>query len=186
MEEQSIIELFWHRDERAVEEAHRAYGSYCHSIARSVLGNDADAEEVVSDTLLTLWNSLPPQKPNSLKLYMAKIVRNISMSKWRAGTAKKRGGGRVMVALEELGDCVPAKQEVSHSLEQKELSQAISAFLLGEKARDRTVFLRRYFYFDSTADIAAHCGIKESHVLQILSRTRRKLRTYLIQEGYDL
>ena len=186
MEDQSIIKLLECRDQRALGELLRAYGDYCHSIAKTILGSDADAEEVVSDTLLKIWDSIPPQRPNSLKLYMAKITRNISVSRWRTLTAQKRGGDQICIALEELGDCVPGGQEVEDRLDRNELSRTISTFLLGEKARDRRIFLRRYFYFDSTAEIAKDCLLKESHVLQILSRTRRRLKSYLKQEGYHL
>lgn len=186
MEDRKIIALYEQRDEQALVETERAYGSYCRRLAQSVLDCDADSEEVVSDVLMKLWTTIPPQKPDNLKLYIAKVTRNISLSKWRACTAKKRGGGRVFIAMEELGDCITGDGDVFSSIERKELSNAISDFLRRQKERDRAVFLRRYFFFEDTSDIAKSCGLKESNVLQILSRTRRKLKTYLIQEGYDL
>ena len=186
MEDQKIIDLFFARDEKALQETQRAYGGYCHAEARSVLGCDRDAEEVVSDALLRVWKTIPPQRPASLKLYMARIARNLAISRWRALGAEKRGGGQMLMALEELGDCVSGNTDVSDRLDKKELGKAISAFLRDQKERDRGIFLRRYFYMEDIGAIARRYGMREANVLQILSRTRKKLKQYLIQEGYDL
>lgn len=186
MEQCEIIELYFERDERAIEESKKAYGAHCHRIAYSVLGNDADAEETVSDAMLKAWQHIPPDRPAELKLYLSKITRNLALSQWRSRKAGKRGGGQVLIALEELGDCVPGDMDVAQQLDRKELGRTISEFLRREKERDRVLFLRRYFYLEDTASLAARYGLKEANVLQILSRTRRKLKQYLIREGYDL
>jgi len=186
MEDEQIIALYLKRDEQAVSETERAYGGYCFSVANNILCCDADAEEVVADTWMKAWNSIPPQHPKSLKLYLARITRNLALSTWRSRSAGKRGGGQVLVALEELGDCVSGDGDVSHALDKKELGKAISDFLRSQNARDRAVFLRRYFYMEDTEEISRRFGLRESNVLQILSRIRRRLKHYLIQEGYDL
>ena len=186
MEDQKIIDLFFARDEQALQECQRNYGGYCHAVARSVLGNDGDAEEAVSDAMMAAWNSIPPQRPRQLKAYLARLARNAAVSAWRARTAGKRGGGQMLVALEELGDCVSGDGDVSSALDKKELGRAISAFLQTQNQRDRSVFLRRYFYLEDTGAIARRFGLREANVLQILSRTRKKLKQYLIQEGYEL
>lgn len=186
MEDHKIIALFFERDERAIKETERSYGGYCYAVAKAVLGSESDAEETVSDALLKVWHTIPPQRPASLKLYMAKITRNLAISRWRALGAEKRGGSQTMIALEELGDCVSDGQDVTLELDKKELSRAISQFLRGEKERDRGIFIRRYFYLEDAGTIALRYGLREANVLQILSRTRRKLKQYLIREGYSL
>lgn len=186
MEDQKIIELFFARDERALLETQRSYGGYCHAVARAILCNDEDAEEAVSDALLRVWETIPPKKPDDLKLYIARITRNGALDLWRKRTAGKRGGGQMLVALEELGDCVSGGVDTAAKLEMQELGNAISAFLRTQKQRDRGIFLRRYFYLEDTGVIAHRYGMREGNVLQILSRIRRKLKQYLIQEGYDL
>ena len=186
MDDRQIVALYKKRDEQAVAETERAYGSYCFAIAQNVLGCREDAKEVLLDTWLQAWISIPPQEPENFKLYLARITRNLALSKWRARNAAKRGGGQVTVALEELGDCVCADGDASDVLDKKELSRCISQFLLCQSQRDRAVFLRRYFHLEDTACIARRYGLRESNVLQILSRTRKKLKQYLIQEGYDL
>lgn len=186
MEDQKIIELFFARDEQALRECQRSYGGYCFAVARAILGSDGDAEEAVSDAMLRAWNSIPPQRPRDLKLYLAAITRNAAVSAWRARNAEKRGGGQLLVALEELGECVSGTDDVSSALDKRELGNAITRFLRTQKERDRSVFLRRYFYLEDTGAIARRFAMREANVLQSLSRTRRKLKQYLIQEGYEL
>lgn len=186
MDDSGIIALFEKRDQQAVTEADRAYGDYCHAVAKNILGNDADAEEAVCDTWLQAWNSIPPQKPTYLKLFLGKITRNLALSAWRRQSAQKRGGGQVQLALEELSECVSDGSSPEGRLEAKELAKSISDFLRKQPTRDRGIFLRRYYYLEDTPTVARCYGLKEDNVLQILSRTRRKLKLYLIKEGYDL
>ena len=186
MDEKEILHLYLNRDEQAVAETQRAYGGYCFAVAMNILGCIQDAEETVSDTMLQLWNSIPPQNPDNLKLFCARITRNFALSKWRRYSAKKRGGGQILVALEELGDCVSGHADPSVTMDKKELGCCISNFLSQQSERDRFVFLRRYFYMDSTTEIGKKCCLREANVLQILSRTRKRLKAHLIKEGYDL
>ena len=184
MDERDILALYIKRDEQAVRETERAYGSYSFTIANNILRCDADAEEVVADSLLKLWCSIPPQKPKSLRLYLACVTRNLALSKWRSLSAQKRGGGQVLVALEELGDCVSDPNSTEQLLDKKELGNCISRFLYTQSARDRALFMRRYFHMEDTAQLAREFRLKEANVLQILSRTRRRLKDHLIEEGY--
>ena len=186
MDEQDILQLYLNRNELAVVETQKVYGGYCFTIAMNILGCVQDAEETVSDTMLQLWNSIPPHKPKNLKLFSARIARNLALSKWRSYSAKKRGGGQTLVALEELGDCVSGHTDPAETIYKMELSRCIDQFLSQQSERDRFVFLRRYFYMDSTAEIGEKCNLKESNILQILSRTRKRLKAHLIKEGYDL
>lgn len=183
MDDEHIIELYVARDERAISETEVKYGHYCGALARQILSDPLDAEEVVSDTWLKAWGAIPPMRPGVLKLFLAKIVRNLSFSRWRAQTAQKRGGGEIDLALEELKDCAGADGDPGAALELKELVAAIERFLHAVPERDRNIFLRRYFYVDSVEQIADRAGLKQSNVLMILSRVRKKLKDYLIQEG---
>lgn len=184
MDDGQIIELYVARDERAIRETDVKYGRYCGSLAKQILADPLDAEEVVSDTWLRAWDSIPPTRPGTLKLFLAKVARNLAFSRWRARTAQKRGGGELVLALEELGECAGPDTDAGAALEVKELAAGIGRFLETVSQRDRNIFLRRYFFVDSAADIAQRFGIKESNVHMILSRVRGKLKAYLIKEGY--
>ena len=186
MEDGKIIGLFISRDEQALDEVKKKYGHYCDTVARGILGCPQDVEEVVSDAWLKAWESIPPQRPVFLKLFLGKIVRNLAFSRWRSRKADKRGGGEVDLALEELGECIPGREAVDDRLNAQELAQTIRMFLNALPEREQDIFLRRYFYAEPTAEIAKQYDMKNDNVLRILSRIREKLKIYLTEEGYYL
>lgn len=186
MDDSQILQMYLLRDECAILETDKKYGSYCTCLANRILENHQDAEEVVEDTYLQTWNSIPPKQPVSLRLYLAKITRNLSFSKYRAKTAQKRGGGELELALDELSECVGTSDTAREHLEGKELAATIQSLLLTLSKRDRDVFIRRYFFVESVDEIARQYGIQVSNVHMILSRVRKKLKDHLIQEGYVL
>lgn len=186
MEDQQIIALYFDRDEQAIAATKEKYGGYCAAVAGNILDAPEDIEEVLSDTWLNTWNSIPPQKPENLKLYLARIARNLSFDRFRSQSREKRGGSQIILALEELSQCIPGSSHPGQALEAKELSAAINAFLSTLPRRDRVIFLRRYFYTQSFEEIAAAAGISQGAVRTSLSRTRKKLKHYLEKEGFDL
>lgn len=186
MTDEKIIELFDRRDEQALQVCMELYGGYCYSVAAGILPDAADAEEAVADTWLAAWDAIPPQRPKYLRLFLGRITRNRAISIWRRDNARRRGGGETALALEELGQCVAQTETLEEAVNTRELSRKISAFLKGEPEERRKVFVRRYFYMESVPDIAHRYGRKEPNVRMMLSRTRQRLKKYLIQEGYEL
>ena len=186
MNDREIIALYLQRSEEAIQASIDSYGSYCRTIAARILDDPADVEEAVADTWLRAWESIPPQNPRHLRLYLGKLTRNLALSRWRKNTAQRRGGGQVTLALEELGECVSTRDTPEALLDTKALAASISAFLRRLPARQKQIFLRRYFYLEETASIAASLGTKEVNIRMTLSRLRKKLKDYLLQEGYDL
>lgn len=186
MEDKSIIELYFARDEQAIAETDHKYGGYCFGIANRILDSKEDSEETVSDTWLKTWRSIPPCRPDFLKVFLAKITRNLAFTRWRKFTAAKRGGGETVLVLEELAECVSGTEQVEDQLNARELAKAIRHFLDTLPKREQNIFLQRYFFMDDAETIAACYKLKRTNVNLILSRTRAKLKTYLIQEGYDL
>lgn len=184
MKDQAIIDLYWARKEQAIGETAAKYGPYCSAVAENILHDSRDTEECVNDTWLRAWNAMPPQRPDRLKLFLARITRNLAFQRWRARHAERRGGGELPLALEELAQCVPGGAEVEGQVEAKELSQSIRRFLTLLPARDRDIFLRRYFYVESAADIARRYGLRREGVSMRLLRTRNKLKDHLTKEGY--
>lgn len=184
MTDEQILDLYFARDEQAVAETDRKYGAYCFTLADSILHNGQDAEETVSDTYLKAWNVIPPKRPGVLKMFLAKITRNLAFSRWRGYAAEKRGGGEMNLVLEELEGCIAAPGAVEDRLNGRELAKAIRAFLNTLPAREQDIFLRRYFFVEESTVIAGRYGMKSATVQRTLSRTREKLKKYLTQEGY--
>ena len=183
MDDSRIIELYFARDEQAISETKNKYGKYCLKIAFNVLGNHEDAEECENDTYLGVWNAIPPTKPQVFSAFVGRITRNISLKKLRARTADKRQSSESVISLDELGECIPDGQDFADSLEERELAEIINSFLTSLNATERRVFVCRYWYCDSIADICNQFGFGHSKVKMMLKRTRDKLAKYLEKEN---
>lgn len=186
MTDEKIIGLFQKRDEQAIRECIGSYGSYCRTVVSGILRDPADVDEALQDTWLAVWDAIPPQNPQCLRLFLGRIARNAAISIWRRDNARRRGGGEVPLALEELSDCVSGGSSPDAVTDCRELSRTLSTFLKTEPALRRSVFVRRYFYLEELSSIACRYGKKEANVRMMLSRTRQRLRKYLEQEGYIL
>ena len=184
MDDKSIVALFWERSEQAIAETDRKYGAYCYSIAYHALANNEDAEECVSDTYMAAWNQLPPRRPSVLATFLGKITRCISINRWKARNTVKRGGGQIILALDELNDCVDGKQDIEAGSDARELALCLNRFLDSLPETERDVFLRRYWFFDPITLIAESCGFTQSKVTSMLHRMRGKLRKQLEKEGF--
>ncbi len=181
MDDIRIIELFFERNETALEETTRKYGQLCHSVAHNVLGNHADAEECTNDTYLALWNSIPPERPNSLKAFICKIARNLALKRLEYNTAAKRASNCVL-SLNELDETIP-DDSYAEDIADAELGEMIGTFLRSEKECARNVFIRRYYCYDSVSEIAGLYGFSESKVKSMLFHTRNRLKNYLTERG---
>ncbi len=185
MDDLTILRLFEARDEAAIPRAEQTYGGYCANVVRAILPSAQDVEEVLSDTWLQAWRTIPPQKPQHLHLYLARIARNLAFDRYRAQNRAKRGSGEVALALDELAHCLPAPGTVEDVLSARELARCINAFVGELPARERSIFLRRYFFVESIAAIAQGCGLTQTNVRTILTRTRKKLKIRLEKERYE-
>lgn len=183
MEDSQIIALYWQKSADAISETASKYGAYCFTIADNILHSAEDSEECVNDTWLRAWNAMPPQRPKVLRMFLAKITRNLAFDRFQARNAEKRGGGELSLVLDELGECLGGG-DAEAAYAEKELRQCIQNFVRALPEREGNVLVRRCFFAESVADIAKRYGLTENHVAVILSRTRRKLKTHLLKEGY--
>lgn len=186
MEDSAIIDLYWSRDQRAIEETAGKYGPFLHTLVWNILRSRSDAEECVNDTYLRAWNAIPPARPAAFRAWLGRIARNLSLDRWKAERAQRRGGSAVEILLGELEECVPDPRGVERQLEDQEIASLISAFLRRLPAESRRVFLRRYWYGQDLADIATEQGCGVGKVKSSLFRTRKALRAYLEEEGIEL
>lgn len=174
----SIIALYFARDERAITETDRVYGKFCMGLSQGIVGNRPDAEECVNDTYLKVWNTVPPKDPPSLKNYLAKIIRNLSIDRYRQNRAASKHID-FEIALHELSECLPAEEET-----QGEVISLMETFLRGEDALSRKLFMGRYWHALSVMELAKYYGLTQNAVTKRLIRTREKLRVYLAERGY--
>ena len=186
MDDAKIVQLYWDRNEQAILATADKYGNYCASIAKNILGNHEDAEECVNDTYLNAWNSMPPHRPSILSTFLGKIVRNLSIKRYKHNTADKRGGGQATVVLDEIAEFVSDADSVEQEIDRKELVTAIDSFLDRLPTDKRNIFICRYWYFDSISDIANRFRMTENNVSVTLNRLRLKLHNYLLERGFEL
>ena len=186
MDDTAIVQLYWDRDERALSVTAEKYGGYCAAIARNILGSPEDAEECVNDAFLLAWDSMPPHRPAILSTFLGKLTRNVSLNRFQYNLAGKRGGGTAQVFLDEIAELVSDTDHVEREIDRGELINAINGFLKRLSPKQRSVFVCRYWYFDSVSEIASRFGMSENHVSVTLHRLRAKLRDHLLKGGFTL
>ena len=184
MEDAAIIGLYWARDEEAITASDEKYGGLCRTLSQDILDSQEDAEECVNDTWRRAWDTIPPQRPGSLRAYLAKITRNLSIDRWRARRAEKRGGGLESL-LVELEDALPlpAAPSAEEAAEARETARTIDRWLETLSPADRRAFLRRYWYGQQVDQVAAQAGCSPNSMTKRLGRLRAGLRRALEQEG---
>ena len=186
MDDHNILDLYFGREESAIEETRRKYGGRLYKTALNILRSNEDAEECVSDTLLKAWETIPPSRPERFGAFLAKITRNLSLNRWEAGRAGKRGGGEMDLVLSELEECIPSKSSPEEAYEAAHLTAAINAYLATMEKTARVVFVLRYFHGEGIREISERFQISESKVKSMLFRARKKLGAHLEKEGVVL
>ena len=186
MKDAEILDLYWDRNERAIEETQKSYGKYCYSIAYHILHDREDSEECLNDTWHRVWSAIPPARPARFRLYLAKITRNLAFDRYRRQLSDKRGGGEMEAVLDELAEVTADTADVETELRNRELRQCIADFTANLPQRERRIFIGRYFYAQSVADLAKELHLRENHVSVLLTRIRRKLREQLEKEGFGI
>lgn len=183
MTDSEIIALLFSREEQGLQKAKEKYGKLLFSLSRNILSSDEDAAECENDTYFALWKSVPPKEPDPLVSFLCRIAKNVSLKRLREKTALKRSG--ITVPLDELSEAV-GSDELQKHLDAKRLGKLIDSFLDTLDSENRRLFVRRYWFCCDTAALAEEFGLSENTVHKRLSRTRQKLKAYLIKEGaYD-
>ena len=185
MEDKQIVDLYWARSETAIAETEKKYGRYCHYIAYQILYNDEDAKEIVNDTYLKTWNSIPPQRPDPLKPYVGTISRQLALNCYEAQNTQKRGG-QLPLVLDELSECIPDNDSGIDIGESMALRDALNRFVRSLPDKTQNIFVRRYWYSSSISEIANDYSMKESSLTVLLLRTRKKLKEFLNKEGFEV
>ena len=180
MEDERIIELFFARSEQAIRELDSKYGKVCYSISYNILNNNLDAEECVNDAYLGTWNAIPPQRPSPLLAFVCKIVRNISIMRHRTNTAMKRNS-IYDISMNEIEECIAAFDDVEKAIEAKTLARMIESFLDTLTVENRVIFIRRYWFSNTYAQIAEYVGMTEKNVSVRLTRVRKQMREYFTE-----
>jgi RNA polymerase sigma-70 factor (ECF subfamily) len=177
LDDNSIIDLYFARDEQAIEETRINYGRLIYAVAYDILRDDPDSEECESDTYVRTWNAVPPTRPQFFSSFLCKITRNIALNRARDGKRRLN----VELVFDEISDAIPDNE--GDLTEEIILRDALNDFLEGLGNTKRQIFLKRYFFMRDIKDIAREMGIAVTSVKVSLSRTRRELRQFLEKRG---
>lgn len=186
MDDERIVQLYWDRNEQAIGESSAKYGSYCRNIAQNILQNAEDAEECVNDTWMNAWNAMPPHKPSVLSAFLGKLTRNLSFDRYRKLHREKRGGHTIDLVLDELDELVSGQDDPERKWQEKELKESIVQFLQDQSEEKRNLFILRYWYAFDISEISGRTGLSCNRISVNLSRTRRKLKIFLSERGYEI
>ena len=182
MDDKMIIDLFFSRSENALSELERKYGISMQSISYNILKNREDAEECVNEAYMSLWNAIPPERPEPLFAFASRVVRNISLNRYKHNKAKKRGGG-FDIALEEIADIIPSEQGVEAECENNEIREALNDYLATLSSENLYIFMRRYWYMEDVRDISRAMNISDQAVYLRIDRMKKKLNKFLEKRG---
>lgn len=182
MEDEEIIELYFGRSENAITQTKEKYNSFCYSISYNILHSHEEAEECVNEAYYHLWNTIPPNRPNRLTAFLGRIVKNISLSKWRMNHSQGRGSGIQPVQFAELEECIDMKYDIESEQDKAEISEAVKAFIQNLDDFKQRIFIQRYWYMMEIKQIAADNNIGDSKVKMMLLRMRNELKEYLMKK----
>ncbi len=187
MEDRKIVELFFARDEEAIRETDAKYSAYLFVTAMNILKSREDSSECVNDTYFKAWNAIPPHDPPTLKYFLGKITRELSVDRLRKRFSGRRIGSEYELSLDELEECVPSRCFDSDPEEKAELislTEVIGGYLREREREARIMFVMRYYFCDSIKAIAFSLGVSESKVKSSLFRMRKGLFDRLEKEGW--
>ena len=185
-DDNQIVEMFLARDDGAISAVSEKYGSELRRIAVNILDDLGAAEECENDAYLKAWTSIPPQEPRTyLFAYLARIARAVAIDRYRRQSAEKRSA-QYTELTQEIENSIPALQSVEDEIDANLLSEAVNSFLRDLPSEKRFVFVRRYWYLDSVAEIAKRSGLTQGNVKTMLFRLRTQLKEHLEKEGYKI
>ena len=182
--DREIVRMFTERDQKAIELVSERYGSYLLSVCENVLGSREDSEECLNDAYMRVWNSIPPNRPNNLKAYMARLARAAAIDRYRYLKREKRGGTEAPEPIDELAEILSDGRTTEEEAEADELAAAFDRFLETLPDRERVCFMKRYYFSEPVPRIAAELGVPVSTMYGTLSTILKKLRGSLEKEGF--
>ncbi len=186
LSDEKIIDLYWARNEDAIQETHNKYGAFLYRIAKNILRDARDCEECRNDVYLKTWNAIPPERPRVLRLFLARIQRNTAIDRYYMNTKKRNIPSEMTVSIEELAADIPMKGNPEDELQAEELGKIINSFLYGLSEQDRYSFIARYYFAEPVRNIALQFNVSESTVYKALGKMREMLRIHLDEEGIVL
>jgi len=184
MDDNGIIELYFARDEKAIEETDLKYGKYLFTVAYNLLSDRLDCEECINDTYVGAWNAMPPERPDFLKAFLTVITRRIAVKRYHSKLKKSNIPSEMTLSLSELEDFVSGDEEVSEAFDAERLGKVITDFVSSLPERRQFIFMSRYYASEPIDKIASLLSLSRSMINKELAAIRSSLKEKLESEGY--
>lgn len=184
LDDQTIIDMYWKRDEKAIDATDKKYGKYLYKISYNILNDELDSEECLNDTYLRTWNKIPPTRPNVFQVFLSKIIRDVSVDRYRVNHASKRIPSELVKSLDELEDCITDPTSIEEEFFISRIMEILNSYLVSLSSRDEFCFVCRYYYGDSIENIAKMLQVSDRTIFRDLSRIRKGFRERLEREGF--
>ena len=186
LSDEQIIELYWSRNEKAIEETDFKYKKYLSVIIYNILNDRFDCEECLNDTYLGAWNSMPPTRPNILKAFLMTIARRAAIKRYHSKSRQRVVPSEMTVSLSEIEAFVSGDDDVAEGFDAERLGSVISGFVRSLNPRRQFIFMSRYYSADSIDSIARDLNLSRSMINKELAIIRDGLRIALEKEGYTV
>ena len=186
MTDEQIIELYWNREETAIQETDRKYGKFLFKVAYNILHDSMDCEECKNDTYIGVWNAIPPTRPVAFPAFITQIMRRIAINRYKEKTSKKRVPSELTTSFEDLGGTLHGEPTDLPDYDASEVGEVINKFVRGLPKRQRHIFIERFYLSESVESIASELSISQATVYREIERIKKDLKHYLERSGIYL
>lgn len=177
--DEQIIEMYWQRNEKAIQETDRKYGEFLYGIAYNILHDPLDCEECQNDTYLGVWNAIPPTRPVAFSAFITQIMRNIAVNRFKEKNCKKRIPSELTVSMEEMNNTLHSEYSVEKEYEAKEVGKIINDYVRKLTERQRYIFIDRFYLAESVETIAKDLSISVPTVYREIEKIKQGLKNHL-------
>lgn len=177
--DEQIIELYWQREERAIQETDKKHGQFLFRIAYNILHDRLDCEECQNDTYLGVWNAIPPTRPTVFPAFITQIMRRIAINRYKEKTSKKRIPSELTVSMEDINDFLQSNDTVDAEYEAAKVGKIINDYVRGLSDRQRYIFIDRFYLAESVETIAKDLSISSPTVYREIEKIKQGLKMHL-------
>lgn len=177
--DEQIIELYWQRNENAIQETDKKYGQFLFGIAYNILHDRLDCEECQNDTYLGVWNAIPPTRPIAFPAFITQIMRNIAINRFKEKTSKKRIPSELTVSIEDVNNILHSGDTVAAEYEAEEVGRIINDYVRQLSDRQRYIFIDRFYLAEPVETIANDLSISVPTVYREIDKIKQGLKLHL-------
>lgn len=177
--DEQIIELYWRREEKAIQETDKKYGQFLFRIAYNILHERLDCEECQNDTYLGVWNAIPPTRPTVFPAFITQIMRRIAINRYKEKASKKRIPSELTISMEDVNGTLHGDDSVAVKYEMAEVGKIINNYVRELSDRQRYIFIDRFYLAESVETIATDLSISVPTVYREIDKIKHSLKLYL-------